>query len=243
MLGRRWLFGACAMLAGCNLLSGATDLVTGAGADAGASGDVDAGLDGALAPDDDTSGGGPDGSRDARTNNDGGTLPDAAFELDASPPRPDGGRLVFVTSAQTAGDLGGVAGADMTCTMFAASAGLGGAWMAWVTTAASPASSRLTSAGPWYLVTGERVAATKSTLTGVTTLDRAIDRDEHGVQRVNSPVWTGVSFGSVGDCSNWTSTFVSMSAGTGDTQYASYQWQQFGSAACSTAHRLYCFEN
>jgi hypothetical protein len=30
--------------------------------------------------------------------------------------------LVFVTSAQTAGDLGGVAGADMTCTMFAVAA-------------------------------------------------------------------------------------------------------------------------
>jgi hypothetical protein len=173
---------------------------------------------------------------------DRGPLPDAAFDQDASPP--DGGRLVFVTSAQMAGNLGGVAGADQTCTMYAANAGLGGAWTAWVTTAASPASSRLTSAGPWYLVTGERVAATKSTLAGATTLDRAIDRDEHGVQRINSPVWTGVSSGGMGgDCTNWTSTFVSMSGATGDTQYASFSWQQFSSAACSTAHRLYCFEN
>jgi hypothetical protein len=113
MVGRRWLFGACAMLAGCNLLSGASDLVT--GADPGASGDVDAGLDGALAPDGDTSSGGPDGSSDAMTTNDRGPLPDAAFDQDASPP--DGGRLVFVTSAQMAGNLGGVAGADQTCTM------------------------------------------------------------------------------------------------------------------------------
>ena len=241
MLGRRWLFGACAMLAGCNLLSGATDLVT--GAEPGVIGDRDAGLDGALDRGGDTGGGGPDGSRDAMTTNDGGTLPDAAFNLDASPP--DGGRLVFVTSAQTAGNLGGVPGADQSCTTYAANAGLGGAWMAWVTTAASPASSRLTSAGPWYLVTGERVAASKATLAGATTLDRPIDRDEHGVQRINSPVWTGLSSGGNGggDCSNWTSTFVSLTGAAGDTQYASFAWQQFGNAACSTAHRLYCFQN
>lgn len=33
-------------------------------------------------------------------------------------------------------------------------------------------------------------------------------------------------------------------AETGTTQYAGVQWQQLlGSAARSTAHRLYCFEN
>jgi hypothetical protein len=241
MRGRRWLFGVCALLAGCNLLSGATDLVT--GVDPGVIGDVDAGFDGSLAPDGDISSVGPDGSRDAMTTNDQGPLLDAALDQDAS--LPDGGRYVFVTAAQTSGDLGGVVGADKTCTMFAASAGLGGVWMAWVTTAASPASSRLTSVGPWYLVTGERVAATKSTLMGATTLDRPIDRDAHGVQQINSPVWTGLPIGGSagGDCSNWTSTFVATNGGTGDTQYASFAWQQSGSAACSTAHRLYCFEN
>jgi hypothetical protein len=244
MLGRRWLCGACAMLAGCNLLSGAADLV--AGADPGTSGDVDAGFDGSLAAAGDSSGGGPDGSRDATTTSDGGTLPipDAAIDaLDASPPRPDGGRFVFVSSTQTTGDLGGVAGADMSCTTFAVNAGLGGVWMAWVSTGASAASSRLTSAGPWYLVTGARVAASKAALAGNAALEHPIDRDEQGVQRISSPVWTGTGLGNFGDCSSWTSPLASIMAETGSTQYASLQWQQLGSAACSTTHRLYCFEN
>lgn len=244
MAGRRWLIGACAMLAGCNLLSGAADLVTGPD-QATVAGDIEAGLDGSRDPDSDTAVG-PDGSRDAEGANDGGTLPipdSSSDAMDASPPRPDGGRFVFVTSTQSDGNLGGVAVADQSCTMVAASAGLGGVWIAWVGTPASAPSLRLTSAGPWYLVTGARVAASKAALTGFAPIDRPIDRDEQGVQRINSAVWTGGGFGGFGDCTSWTSAGAAMMGGTGNTQFATPEWRQFGTAACNTTHRLYCFEN
>ena len=244
MAGRRWLIGACAMLAGCNLLSGAADLATGPDQEVLA-GDSEGGLDGSQDPDAPANASGQDGSPDATSTKDGGTMPTADSSIDAmdaSPPRPDGGRFVFVTSTQTTGDLGGVAGADKSCTTIAATAGLGGVWIAWVDTTASAASSRLTSAGPWYLVTGARVAASKATLTGFTPLDRPIDRDEHGAQRINSPVWTGDSFGFM-DCNNWSSAVSSMNGGTGSTQFATPEWRQFGTAGCNTTHRLYCFEN
>jgi hypothetical protein len=34
-----------------------------------------------------------------------------------------------------------------------------------------------------------------------------------------------------------------MMGGTGNTQFATPEWRQFGTAACNTTHRLYCFEN
>lgn len=236
MAGRRWVIGACAMLAGCNLLSGAADLVTGSGD----GGPVDVVPDGSIAPDGGT--GGKDGSIDAR---DGavGPIPDASVDaMDGGPSRPDGGRFVFVTSTQTTGDLMGVAGADTSCTSLAASAGLGGAWMAWVSTMASSAPSRLTSAGPWYLVTGALVAASKAELTAFGVIEHAIDRDERGTMRINSPVWTGGSFGFL-NCSDWTSAAAGMSGTTGTTQFATMEWQQMGTATCDLTHRLYCFEN
>jgi hypothetical protein len=246
MSGRRWLnrtvMGACAMLAGCNLLSGAADLVL--DPDAASLVDVEGG-GGPGGPDgpDSAMRGGQDGPVDP---GDGGPLPmtDGATvdAMDAAPPRPDGGRFVFVTSTQLIGNLGGVAGADTSCTTIATSAGLGGAWMAWVSTPASAASSRLTSAGPWYLVTGVRVAASKAVLAAsFGAIEHAIDRDELGGQRINSPVWTGGSVPS--DCSDWTSGVANTFGTTGNTQYANFEWESLGNAMCNTTHRLYCFEN
>jgi len=235
MGGRRWVIGACAMLAGCNLLSGAADLV--AGPDDGTPGG--AGIDGSLGPDGAT--GGTDGSVDAK---DGAVRPmlDGSAALDAGVPRPDGGRLVFVTSVETNGALSGVAGADTQCASLAASAGLGGAWTAWVSSVASTAPSRLTSAGPWYLVDGTLVATSKAELAGFGMIEHAIDRDEQGATHTNSAVWTGGAFG-YANCNDWSSLAPGAVGTTGSTQLSGPGWQEMSTAACSSTHSLYCFEN
>jgi hypothetical protein len=243
MVGRRWGIGACVMLAGCNLLSGAADLVT--GADDAGPGSPGA-LDGAVTPDGEALGpDGGDGSDGTVEGKDGAVRPgsDASDASDAGPPpRPDGGRFVFVTSGQTTGDLKGAAGADMTCGAIATDAGLGGVWMAWVTTSAGGASTRLTSAGPWYLVTGTRVATSKAELSNVSMLEHAIDRDELGGMRINSPVWTGGSF-VFASCTDWTSAAPGAVGTVGNTQFTNPAWQEMTTVPCNTLHRLYCFEN
>lgn len=248
MAGRRWVIGACVMLAGCNLLSGAADLV--AGTDDGGPGSAGGGPDGSVTPDGEAAVG-PDGTAQNDgaivDGKDGAVRPGADGASDASdasppPPRPDGGRFVFVTSTQATGDLKGVAGADMTCGAIATDAGLGGVWMAWVSTSASGASTRLTSAGPWYLVTGTLVATSKSELSNVSMLQHPIDRDELGGMRTSSPVWTGGTFGFV-TCTDWTSLAPGAVGTVGNTQFANISWQEMTTVACSTTHRLYCFEN
>jgi hypothetical protein len=51
--------------------------------------------------------------------------------------------VLFVTRSGRAGDFGGPAAADAFCTAEAAAAGLKGTYVAWVSTAASPAGARL----------------------------------------------------------------------------------------------------
>ncbi len=244
MVGRRWIFGACVLLAGCNLLSGVADLAT--GPENGMGLDADAASRAAFGE-----GGGEDGgsestsspdarSDDARGSANDATL-DASVDVDSSKPRPDGGLFVFVTSAQVTGDLKGIAGADVVCKVAAAGAGLGGMWTAWLTSNAGTGSSRLAGAGPWYLVTGELVASSKMQLASFGSLSHAIDRDELGTMRIGSPVWTGGMF-ALQTCTDWTSAAAGAGT-TGSTQFATAEWQQFSTAACNTTHRLYCFED
>jgi hypothetical protein len=63
-----------------------------------------------------------------------------------------------------------------------------------------------------------------------------------GVMRISSPVWTGGPFGAL-TCADWSSAAASTMGTTGSTQFATPSWQESATAACSTTHRLYCFEN
>ena len=64
-------------------------------------------------------------------------------------------RRVFVTSTTSGPDLGGLAGADTVCNTLAADAGLGGAWVAWLSTQSVNAEDRLTpGSGPFVRAAG-----------------------------------------------------------------------------------------
>ncbi len=195
---------------------------------------------------------------------DGGSSADAAM-FDASAPAPDAGPSeipvgalrVFVTRSTYAGDLGGLAGADERCMAAAASAGLRGQWVAWLSSSYTDAIERIEGVGPWYRLDGVMVFNNTAHLR--TTPLVPIDRDEFGEPGCNGRVWTGTGTG--GDalpigryphCQNWTAGWSANSDGTendaiagscselgGWTDHQDFSARNF---SCGWDAHLYCFE-
>ena len=178
---------------------------------------------------------------DAATNPADTSTPDV--QLDDAPQGDGSSALrVFVTSTTTNARFGGQAGGDARCKALADAASLGGTWMAWLSNKNGPhAVDRLTSAGPWHLVTGEMVAATKAELVSGT-LRKAIDRDEKGAAVVGNGVWTGTGPDGkylTNDCDQWT-TGNDGRSGTADSTSAT--WTSAAVDDCDQLRHLYCFE-
>src|SRR5208337_2765818 len=96
-------------------------------------------------------------------------------------------RRVFISSGKWTANLGGASGADGLCQSAATAAGLGGKWMAWVSTSTSSPKTRFVhSSVPWQLLDGTVIANDWSDLTSGS-LEHNIDRDENDVP----VVWNG----------------------------------------------------
>lgn len=158
-------------------------------------------------------------------------------------------RRVFVTSATTTPDFGGLSQADARCESAATSASLGGTWKAWLSTTATSASSRLEHATVPYKLIGGTVIA--SDWTGLTsgTLQHAIDLDENGTLVSTATVATGTTASgssATNNCNDWTSKTSSYSEAAGETtaQATDSSWTNAFSYVCSGAAlvSLYCVE-
>jgi hypothetical protein len=156
------------------------------------------------------------------------------------------GLHVFVSSTTPHGNaLGGQAGADGTCKSLAMAAGLGGNWVAWLSNnnGGPDAINRVTSAGPWRLVTsGEVVASTKAVLASGS-LAHAIDRDEKGIVITAGRVWTGTGSNGLfltNDCDKWTATGTN--GRVGSTAATDGNWTSTGVDGCGNPRHLYCFQ-
>jgi hypothetical protein len=186
----------------------------------------------------------PDDAAPPDTNPGDTSLPDTSSDPDAD--SGPGGFKVFVTSTLTKGNLAGPIGGDVFCKNLAMAAGLNGNWAAWLSTNANNVPSiqaidRVTSAGPWRLVSGEIVATTKAELISGT-LKHAIDHDEKGVAVVASRVWTGT--GPTGqyltnDCDKWTN---GGNGRTGATDALDQTWTSTNVDDCGNLRHLYCFQ-
>jgi cysteine-rich repeat protein len=163
-------------------------------------------------------------------------------------------RRVFVSSSEYQGNLGGIAGADGKCQTLANGAGLGGTWMAWITTGSSSTSPEnrfpTKSAGPYVKVDGGKVADSWDDLTDGG-LDSAINRDEFGaVVMGESEVWTNTTPGGnmqFGDyeCYNWTDNGQMPDANgqIGSLQAVNGGWTDVNQIRdCASGKRIYCFE-
>jgi hypothetical protein len=162
-----------------------------------------------------------------------------------------GAQRVFVSSGVYSGNLGGSPGADATCGMLAAGAGLGGTWMAWLADGTNPPPSQrfYKSLGPYRLINGAVVALNFPALTN-TDLFNAIDVDQTGASQASASVvkvWTGTT--ATGDASTNTCmgfTVGDASAAQGEVgqlvNTSSGNWADDATEPCNKQFHIYCFE-
>lgn len=215
-----------AVVAGCNVLSGASTLDFAAEAEPSQVPDV---AEAAALP-----------LHDAATDAPGEAPADAAPDGDAAstPLR------VFISSTERDGRFGGLAAADLVCASLATAAKLGGTWVAWLSVKnGAHAIDRLTSAGPWHLVTGELVASNKTQLVSGM-LAHAINRDELGVVPVTTTdgAWTGTGMDgrfSGADCNAWN---AGEQGTVGESAWIDGRWTSTLPDACGNPNRFFCFQ-
>lgn len=172
--------------------------------------------------------------------------PDAGTPVDATVDAPDASRKLraFVTSTTMNGNMGGLAGADAACAARATAQGLTGTYRAWLSVDGTSAASRITSAGPWHLVTGELVAATKAELVSGT-LQHAINKDETGkvAPLAEDRTWTATNPAGAyagPSCAGWTST--GGGGVVGEAEHKDGKWTALTNEACTEVNRLTCLE-
>lgn len=206
--------------------------------DAGPDPTMDAGAAPADAGDAMDSGPRTDAMIDAAAMGDGGEP-----EVDAGSPAPN---VVFVTSERSSGDLGGVAGADATCNRLASAAGLGGTYVAWLSTSTIDARTRLGTASGWVRPDGEPVADSQADLLAGQ-IFHPINVTEAGDPVIESDhVWNatrtdGTHIDAPGDCEGWTSDDSGHRARHGSSFATTGGWTGSNVKACSERLRLYCF--
>jgi len=179
---------------------------------------------------------------------------DCAFGFFCVPGAPNTcvpGRLIFVTSSVHTGNLGGLSGADAICQARAEDAGLSGTFRAWLSSGSLTAAQRIHHySGPYYrfaLPGTLRVADNWADLAnGLNSV--SIATDENGASSGSGTyAWTGTLVTGSTDtsttrCLDWTSADGGQTSTRGWTSAASSDWTSNGTAACSSALRLYCVE-
>lgn len=243
-------FAAC--VAACNSLSGVDDLqpCTFCELDGAPS------LDAAGAVEAQPRDGGPPlpDARDSSMPTTDAAVGDATLEAEAAAPLGCQGaiacqRVVFVTSVEYTGDLGGVAGADAKCQARADASTVAGihgrTFLAWVSTLATSPSTRMTHGTmPYVLGDGRAIASNWGDLTDGSLIN-GIDLDELGLRRADS-AWTATN--SIGasytgqSCQDWTSSKPGDKAPSGNVGGNGGGWSASGDDSCDITDALYCFE-
>ncbi len=159
-------------------------------------------------------------------------------------------KRLFVTKASYTGNLGGLSGADAKCSAAATTAGLGGAWKAWISDGTTSAKDRLTDVGPWYDAKGlTELFANKAALTGspAAFVRMYEDGSEFDSTSDRLDVWTGTNADGTtanSHCQTWTyDTDNSEAAGSGcDNSLAEWSACSPAPLSCDSHAHLYCFE-
>ena len=158
---------------------------------------------------------------------------------------------VFVTKETFEPDFGGVRRGDFLCKRAAWNAGLGGKWVAWLSSSSLDAKDKIAD-GIYTRLDGAAVARNKADLLDGTILN-PIKIDEHGdLIQVNNPedkfVWTGTEengeVSSEGTCDNWKNKGNDVGA-VGNLELTGEGWSGGtpGQAdSCDNQFHLYCFE-
>ena len=159
---------------------------------------------------------------------------------------------VFVTSYATSSNMGGPTGGDAFCTSLAEEAGLGGAWVAYLSGGGASAITRV-SDGPYIRLDGALIAEDKADLTDGS-IANPININELGATTYGFVCTgsseaghaTGPATASGGNCQGWTRGCGVCDgdhwyAEVGRTDRTSDDWSTAGLNFCGSC-TLYCFE-
>lgn len=250
---RRWLIAALLVLAtGCSAILGFEDgelAVDGEdGGDAGAlRADAEIRVDASEASRD----AGVDSRFDAPVDAPADAPADALVDAPVDAPVDAGPKQAFETSGIFNGRLdksgvpgaGGLAAADQRCMEAAQATFPGRTFVAWLSTAAISAISRVAGGGPWY-VGASYLGGELQLKTG--TLKTPLNRDPQGVQIAGAVgVWTGtdeVGTPALSVCSDWSTIASNVGAEIGTSGGADGTWTYAADRPCSYLFHLYCFE-
>ena len=171
---------------------------------------------------------------------------------------------VFLSSEKYTGNLGGLAGADQKCNDLANIEGLGGQWVAWLSTSDISASTRITQTNNNYVLLDGRVIAngwadlTDGSLNSPIILTENMNSHDNGntwthtkpngetVGRDEEPVWVEDEFitALINACNDWTSEDRDKyRAGRGNISSTTETWTYDNLRSCNTEERIYCFED
>lgn len=152
-------------------------------------------------------------------------------------------RLVFLTSAIFQGDFG--SDWDTKCQTAALGAGLGGKWLAWVSTSAGRAADRIVLDVEYRTVDGRLVASGRADLLSGD-IATPIDRTETDGGLGGTPyVWTGTAADgglATPTCQDWSMNVDGTNGTVGDARTADAHWTNDVAPMCSIYAHLYCFQ-
>ena len=175
---------------------------------------------------------------------------------------------VFITSQQYTGDLGSLTGADQKCNDLANSEGLGGQWVAWLSSKTVSASERVTqTTNKYVLLDGTAIADNWEDLIDgslnapilITQKLKKLDENEGGRRAWTHTKSNGETLGDgeepiwfegelitalIDACNDWTSADSLHKAGRGEAVSVDGTWTYSGIRDCTlgSESRLYCFE-
>lgn len=146
--------------------------------------------------------------------------------------------LVFVSPrTYTVGTLGGVAGADRACNQIATTAGKSGTFVAWISTTASGAVTRMGNARGWVRSDGKPFIDNITDLATYYPPELDVSGTEIGVDQ-NAAGGTGIA---TSFCGNWTSA-VGSDLVVGDPSGGPEIWNASSGLPCSSSFYIYCFQ-
>ena len=168
-----------------------------------------------------------------------------------------GSMKAFVAQLALDGANGGPAAVDEVCSSQALAAGLNGTFVAWLSSSATPAATRVVTGGPWRTYDSAMnlwtrlVALSTADLTDGE-LSSPIDATPFGTSADPScQVWTGTSpagqpapsFGPFGtNCEEWSSAIPSATGLAGNCNATDATWTSAGPVSCASKLFVYCLQ-
>ena len=154
-------------------------------------------------------------------------------------------KRAFVTSSDSLGDFGGLAGGDAICQARADSVPLGGSWTAWLSDSSTDAKDRITDSLYTRVDETTVIATSLADLTDGSLL-ASIRTTQTGANTVIAPAWTGTRDDGTAHparCGDWMSKNNPDFGRVGSPPATGSEWTSDFSPPCNFFNHMLCFED